>query len=131
MSAQPPLNDDPFTILVVDDHPGMCAMVSANLHRLGYRMMSAPDGETALRLAGAEDAPQIHLLLTDYRMPVMFGDELAVRFRRAHPATAIIVMSGETPASPLPPGCQFLAKPFHFTMLREKIEAALSPPDET
>ncbi|MEO6741196.1 MAG: response regulator [Chthoniobacteraceae bacterium] len=113
-------------ILVVDDELPMRQMVSAMLRAFGCRVVAAADGEEALRAISALGAPEIDMLLTDYRMPGMLGDELAKRFHEAFPAAGIIVMSGAPPEQPFAPPCEFLAKPFGAGALRKKMRAVMS-----
>lgn len=115
-----------ITILVVDDDADVREVVCAMLLSLGYRVFTAPDGGEALRIASAKGGPKIDVLLTDYRMPEMRGDELAKRFHAASPMTGMIIMSSESPALPRVPHCGFLAKPFHLEALSAKVRAVTS-----
>jgi len=104
----------------------MIEIVCIMLLALGYRAFGVPDGREALRRASISGGARIDILLTDYWMPVMRGDELALRFRKACPAAGIILMSGNFPELLSVPDCEFLAKPFHGAALREKVHAALA-----
>ncbi|HRQ79012.1 MAG TPA: hybrid sensor histidine kinase/response regulator [Gemmatimonadaceae bacterium] len=65
-------------ILIVDDQPTMRAVVVAALSPLGYRLLEAGDGESALRLA-AEVQPDVILL--DVMLPGMSGIDVTRRLR--------------------------------------------------
>jgi len=54
------------TVLVVDDEPGMRDTLVAILEHHGYRVWSAPDGETAFSAAQETD---FDVLVMDIRMP--------------------------------------------------------------
>ena len=58
------------TILVVDDEPGIVAIARDYLDRAGFRVITAGDGVTALRLARTE---QPSLLVLDLMLPGMDG----------------------------------------------------------
>ena len=58
------------TILIVDDEPGIVAIARDYLDRAGFRVITAGDGATALRLARAE---QPSLLVLDLMLPGMDG----------------------------------------------------------
>jgi DNA-binding response OmpR family regulator len=58
------------TILVVDDEPGIVTVVCDYLDRAGFRVLTAGDGPTALRLARAE---RPSLLVLDLMLPGMDG----------------------------------------------------------
>lgn len=119
------LPGDGITILLADDDEILRELFSTVLRDLGYRVCTAPDGEAAMRTVNAAGGPKIDLLLTDYQMPFMQGDELALRFRQANPTAAIIVMSGESPELSPTLRCKFIAKPFPIHKLGEMVKAAL------
>jgi CheY-like chemotaxis protein len=125
-TASGSISNNAATILVVDDDEGICELISALLIPLGYHVFIAPDGEAAMAIVDAEGAPKIDLLLTDYRMPFMRGDELVLRFRQSHPNAAIIMISSESPQLEPALRCEVLAKPFHTYELTEKVKAALA-----
>jgi two-component system chemotaxis response regulator CheY len=66
-------------ILAVDDSPSMRQMVGATLQSAGYEVLTATDGNDALRVAQA-DAP-IDLVITDVNMPNMDGISLVRELR--------------------------------------------------
>jgi PAS domain S-box-containing protein len=65
-------------VLIVDDDPATLKLARATLGPAGYRVLSAPDGETALRMA-TDDPPAAVVL--DVMMPGMDGFEFLDRFR--------------------------------------------------
>ncbi len=82
-------------ILLVEDSKPFRLENQAALHRAGYEVISAEDGETALRLAG-EQKPD--LILLDMILPKMSGPEVLHRLK-ANPVTAeipVVVLSGLT-----------------------------------
>jgi CheY-like chemotaxis protein len=118
--------DRAITILVVDDDPAVRKLVVTILRKFGLAVLTAPDGEEALRILSATGGPKIDLLLTDYQMPGLRGDELVKRFHEVCPTAGIIMMSAECPDLSRIPQCEFLAKPFPIAALYEKVQAALS-----
>jgi len=117
--------DKPVDVLVVDDEVAIRQVICAMLVSLGHRAYTAQDGVEAMRLISAADSPKYDILLTDFRMPGLLGDELARRFREAFPKAGIIVMSGESPQIPALPRCEFLSKPFHAGALEARVRAVL------
>jgi response regulator RpfG family c-di-GMP phosphodiesterase len=77
------------TILVVDDEPSSLRMLERLLRRK-FRVLTAPDGETALDLLRRE---KISLILTDQRMPGMSGTELLSRSREIDPDIVRMVVT--------------------------------------
>ena len=67
-------------ILVVDDEKNIVDIIKYNLKKEGYEVMTAGDGEEALRL-NEEFKPDIILL--DIMMPVMDGLETAEKIRKS------------------------------------------------
>ncbi len=115
------------TVLVVDDDP-MVRDVEAQILRLhGYTVFEADSAAEALRMAG-EPVP-IHLLITDLSMPEIDGLELTRRFRTMRPETPMLMVSGSLPLlrdrTQEMDQFEFLAKPFAFSDLLQKVRAIL------
>ncbi|HET6261391.1 MAG TPA: response regulator transcription factor [Chloroflexia bacterium] len=66
------------TILVVDDEPGIVAIVRDYLDRAGFRVLTAGDGEQALRLARLE---RPSLLVLDLMLPGIDGLDITRTLR--------------------------------------------------
>jgi hypothetical protein len=81
------------TVLLVEDEPAVRAVARRVLERVGYVVIEAPDGQTALRMAETRSGP-IHLLLTDVVMPGMGGMNLAKSFVAKQSATKVLFVSG-------------------------------------
>jgi len=73
-------------ILAVDDETNVVRLLQIRLGSLGYQVVTAGDGEAALRRV-AEEKPD--LVLLDVMMPKMDGFEVLSRLK-ADPATASI-----------------------------------------
>ena len=63
----------------------------AFLESFGYTVLTAPSGGKALELASIHS---VDLVVLDYFMPEMDGQELAVRMKRLRPQLPIIMLSG-------------------------------------
>lgn len=117
------------TILVVEDEPGIRALVRKILRRERYNVLEAGSGEEALALANAEGG-RVNLLLTDVMLPGMSGRELAERMRESVPELDVLYVSGFTDDEAVrrgafPPGSKFLQKPFTLGALVGKVREAL------
>jgi CheY-like chemotaxis protein len=80
------------TILVVDDEAAVRALVARVLSNEGYRVVDAPDGAEALRVARAQPAP-LDLLLTDLKMPGIDGRQLADTLRQTQPSLKVLFLT--------------------------------------
>jgi DNA-binding response OmpR family regulator len=116
-----------FHILVVDDDPGLRQSLSAFLGRSGYRVSTAPDGETALASLEKE---RPDLLLLDVLMPRLDGRETLRQMRVAGNWTPVILLTqvGDATerAMALEDGADdYLNKPFEAQELVARIRAVL------
>lgn len=119
-----------YTILVVDDEESLVKLATHVLEMRGYRVLSASQGENALRLA-ADFPERIHVLLTDVKMePHMSGCVLAQNLRPSRPDMRVVYMSSY-PASEIVRkevehgNASLLRKPFTPTGLLEKVKTVL------
>ena len=103
------------TILVVDDYASICEITARILRSEGYDVLTATTGEQALKLA--RETPEIDLLVTDFEMPKMRGDELARRCAAIHSDLPIIIISSGAEPIFIPSPFVSLRKPFHPSAL--------------
>jgi len=120
------------TILIAEDEPAVRTFLRRFLRKQGYRVLTAADGEEALRIARNAE-PAIDLLLSDVVMPTLNGIALARRMRRARPGLRIVFMSGHPgPAGDGTPldeeGALFLQKPFTTGQLGRALRDVLDRP---
>src|SRR5437660_10711254 len=78
------------TILIIEDEAKMRRLLELNLGEDGFKTLSAPDAETGLKLLASE---QIHLVLTDLKLPGMSGLELLLAAKRQNAALPVVVMT--------------------------------------
>ncbi len=80
----------PPTLLVVDDEPQILQVVSGILLDEGFEVLTAPDGETALKLV-ADASPD--LVLLDIALPGMDGLEVLTELKRLYATLPVIIIS--------------------------------------
>jgi len=118
------------TILLVEDEIAVRSVCAEVLTLLGYQVLSAAEGQEALKL-WEQHRDAIDLVLTDMRMPKSIsGLDLAEKLLKSKPSLKIIIMSGynmemvqNSAAGHI--GYTFLAKPFEFKTLAETVRHCL------
>ena len=80
-------------VLVVDDEENIREVVEATLLASGYRVLTAEDGEVALRLY-EEHKDEIKVVLTDLMMPKKDGVTAIREMRALNPQVKVIVTTG-------------------------------------
>ena len=87
------MGNDTCRILLVDDEPSVLRLTERIIARLGYNVISQSSALEALELF--RDLPnQFDLVITDYRMPEMNGDELSREILKINPDVPVIMCSG-------------------------------------
>jgi CheY-like chemotaxis protein len=114
------------SILCVDDEVNVLQALRRALRSEGYRIHTALGGAAALELLAAEE---IHVVLSDQRMPEMTGIELLRHVRTAHPHVVRAVLSGYAEAEVIDEALasgdvyRFLAKPWQDEDLKTALRA--------
>jgi DNA-binding NtrC family response regulator len=113
-------------IVAVDDDALTLELVERTLS--AYRVSPARDAAEALAILSS--AEPVDLLLTDYLMPHMTGEELVYRARAQRPGIAVLIMTGYGKAVAAAEPAWWAAerhvsKPFHIDALREAVESLI------
>ena len=115
------------TILVVEDDDDVRAFTVACVTELGYNVLEAPEGQTALNLV-QDIGDRIDLLFTDIVMPGMSGVDLANAAQTIQPGLRVLFTSGYTRdamGGHARAGADMLTKPFTFAALASKLREIL------
>jgi DNA-binding response OmpR family regulator len=116
-------------IMVVEDDPGLLHLYRILLHARGYRVLTAEDGEEALKTY-RRDGAGIDLMIVDLRLPRLDGIAMLARMKSAGMNPRVLVCSG-VPKSQVEQSLaalgttHFLAKPFRNREMLEEVERAL------
>ena len=111
-------------ILAVDDEPFVCESVKMMLTFDGHHVETAASGDEAL---AKFDAGRFDLVVTDYAMPGMKGDQLAKAIKRQAPAMPVILLTAFPPENQPPCFNLVLTKPFSFDDLRNALVKVEGP----
>lgn len=116
-------------ILIADDDPDILRFVEINLRLEGFNVVTAPDGEEAVKVAAVE---RPDLVLLDIMMPHMDGLEVTQRLR-GDPRTAntcIIMLTAKTMSAEKVVGLtvgadDYIIKPFDPLELVARVKSTL------
>ena len=113
------------TILIAEDEEDILVMLRSFLEIRGYRVLTAPDGQTALRLT--EEQPD--LILLDISMPGVDGLEVCRRIRD-YVSCPILFLTARVEESDRVAGFaaggdDYILKPFSLAELEARIQAHL------
>ena len=115
---------DRLTVLLADDEISLRAAIAEYLRSAGHVVLESNGPHEAIELARSHSGG-IDVLLTDVVMPGIRGTELAQQVREFRPNIHVIYISGyaqSLPEAQIPPGADFLQKPFRFASLAEKLK---------
>ncbi len=112
------------TILLVEDESGIRTMTRLYLESQGYKVLEATSGCEALRVS-RQYQDTIDLLVTDFVMPGMRGDELVRAIRLERPGIAAIFTSGHPGVEELDAQVSLVQKPFTFPELGRGVRTVL------
>lgn len=114
-------------VLVIDDDPEMLDLARFHLEKNGYDVACAETGAQGLRLV-AEHHHEV--VLTDLKLPDIYGIDLVARLKEASPSTEVIMITGygavtEAIEATKAGAFYFMEKPVEFEELMALIERAI------
>ncbi len=121
------------TVLVVEDEPDVRALACRVLGGLGYRILAAPDGPSALEIL--RESPEVALLFTDVVLPgAMTGPRLAAAAQAERPELKVLYASGYTgnassTQEPFVDVARLISKPYDIGDLAARVREAIDEPD--
>jgi PAS domain S-box-containing protein len=123
------------TILLVDDEEALRDIGREMLSNLGYRVITADSGETAIQNYRNNDGP-IDMVILDVNMPGMGGFQCLRELNQLNPDLPVIIASGysvdEHQRSMITSGAAgFVAKPFRRLDLLKKVRDVLDGKKKT
>jgi PAS domain S-box-containing protein len=117
------------TILLADDHDGICEMAYSVLFAKGYQVLLAHDGEEAIQIFSA-NREKISLVLLDVIMPRRSGPEVFAAIKEINPQISVVFATGysnETAvlADLVEHGVAILRKPYSPSLLCQRVREVL------
>jgi CheY-like chemotaxis protein len=116
-------------ILLVDDEAHVCLLAKLMLCDEGYKVVTAYDGEEAVRVFRCLGA-HVSLVILDFIMPGIDGETVFNELQRIHPEVAVVLSSGFAEQSKLNRMlarglCGFIAKPYSQQRLLDQVRFIL------
>ena len=120
-------------ILIVDDEAPIVEMLKFNLHKSGYKTMTAYDGRDGLELALTKNPD---LILLDVMLPKMDGFEVCRKIREANKEVPILMLTAREEEIDKVFGLEsgaddYITKPFSIRELMARVKANLRRGGET
>ena len=114
-------------IMIVDDEPGVRALLNDTLRIAGFETVEATDGMSALTLLRTHKPD---LLVIDINMPLMDGFELVERLRSTNDMTPVLMLTAREDKTDITRGLKigaddYVIKPFGIEELILRIKAIL------
>src|SRR5260370_37177781 len=121
---------DSIAVLVVDDEESVRTYVAELLGSAGYQVRTAQSGSQALEMLAGNSFDAV---LLDVMMPEMTGLEVLKRYRAAHGASPVIVLSALASADDAMRAMKlgatdYLSKPFSSSELAQSLARTLGKP---
>ena len=117
-------------VLLVDDEEIVIGVGKQMLERLGYRVVTAKNGQEAVDFH-SNNPDSVDLVLLDMIMPGIEAGDTYDQLKAVNPAIKVILSSGysldQKATEILNRGCNgFIQKPFNMKNLQEKIDEVIS-----
>ncbi|MFC3607667.1 PAS domain-containing protein [Stutzerimonas tarimensis] len=122
------------TVLVVEDEAAVRMLVVEVLRELGYEVLEAVDGDSALALL--QGNRRIDLMVSDVGLPGINGRQLSALARQLRPALKVLFITGYAPDAEnrcdyLSNGTEMLTKPFNLDLLASRIRQMMEAEQPT
>ncbi|MET0533375.1 MAG: response regulator [Steroidobacter sp.] len=133
--SEPPALARRETVLVVEDDPDVRAFTIETVRELGYDVLEARDGNSALNVLRQASAGTIDLLFSDVVLPGgINGQQLAQQAVELHPQLKVLFATGYARDvivhhGRVDPGVQLITKPFSFEDLSARLRGVLDGQD--
>ncbi|MBN1149752.1 response regulator [candidate division WOR-3 bacterium] len=124
--VEEPVHNKQVSVLLVEDDPGVRKITKEMLLSLGYKVLTADNGQDAIDIFSRK-YEEIDVLMTDVIMPVMGGKELADDLTKRKQTLKVVYFSGYTENAIIMEKIserkfKFLQKPFSTKELNEALK---------
>lgn len=117
--------DLPYVVLLIEDDPGVRALIERLLRTQGITVLVASDGASALHLVASHVGP-IDVVLSDIVLPGMSGQQVVDRIVERYADIRVLFMTGYSSEAvenhgKLRPGSELISKPFATEELLDRL----------
>ena len=126
------MNDYQHTVLCVDDEQNILHSLKRLLRKEGYQLLTTKSGIEGLKILKEND---VHLVITDQRMPEMSGTEFLAQVKENYPDVIRIALTGYTEVDSITASInkghiyKFILKPWNDQNLKLEIKQCLEQYD--
>ena len=117
-----------YTLLFVDDEPGILRALTRVFEDENYHVLTASDGEQAMKVL---EQNEVHLVISDFMMPRMNGAQFLSLAKKQYPDMIRIMLTGHADTRAVMGAInegavyKFILKPWHDDDLRITVAVAL------
>lgn len=120
-------------ILVIDDDRDICVLMNKFLSKHGYHTQECFSGKKALEIL--EESDDFNLVLCDYRLDGIDGNEMLEKIKQMHPSLPVIIITGyndlKTAVELMKKGAfDYVTKPLHPEELLKTIQQAIQSAEQ-
>lgn len=126
------MTDFQHTVLCVDDEKNILNSLKRLLRKEDYHILTASSGQEALKILNGNE---VHIVITDQRMPAMSGTEFLARVKEDFPDAIRIILTGYTDVGSITDSInkgnvyKFFLKPWNNQNLKLEIRQAIDQYD--
>ncbi|MBL7180809.1 MAG: PAS domain S-box protein [Desulfobacterales bacterium] len=127
--TEAPVSGGTETVLLVDDEDAIRDLGKQILEKLGYNVLTAVDGESALDLYRREQG-RIDLVILDLIMPGMGGKRCLEKLLKSNARAKVVIASGYSDTGPVKETIEkgaknFIGKPYEIRKMLEMVRQVL------
>ena len=86
------VEEDQQLLMLIDDEPAQCRLISALAAREGWRTITAGDSETAIAMLGTRDGMRLSAIILDQWVPGDQTCELIAELKSRRPKLPILML---------------------------------------
>lgn len=121
------MSAEPDRILIAEDHYVSRHLLERNITNWGFKVVTAEDGESALKILDGENPPSLAIL--DWMMPKMDGLDVCrqIRRRTGRPYVYLVLLTAKSQKDEIAAGLEagaddYVIKPFDPDELRARVK---------